>query len=366
MFNFRQLFDYVCKAAIAIPFVAVVGDYLVRGVFHAGLGDGVEPPTFIDTALACQSLTVLYVLGRAAFDRQFRQSKVGKALVSTVVVLSAVRMHPSCPPGRSPFDALGYVGKFAATESANLSDREYAVADSLGWRGRPTMWAVSAHARTRNMYVLQTEKYNAMLHCTWQCHYTQYENVSVALAFGNAHEAGSTRSDGTTVSIGDTIADRINNEVARRYGSELAPDYMNFFGAVTTSIAKVLVDKIRDKGVRLANKIPLVNQLTLLSNLHNYLTLDGCVISAPCDDICERAFNHSELAKAKEGEDYLSSLRPEEVEENYIKPLLYLLSTHNIRPADLLPPSELLALTTQAGPTWPRNLTSSVTIEEID
>ncbi|KYF51172.1 hypothetical protein BE08_40490 [Sorangium cellulosum] len=357
----QQYASYLSRAILAVPFVAIVGDYVVRGVLQIGLRREDEAPDLTGTVMACQSLLVLYTLGAMVLSRRFRQSREGRVLVATVVVTSAVRLHPSMPTGRSQYDAGRFLrNRVTAGDSAQLSVSEYQVADSLGLRGRPTMWLVSAQARTRNMFELETERYNALLHCTWQCHYTVYENETVALAFGNAHEASNVLTDGTVISIGDTIVDRINNEVARRYGAqiraEFGREYMNFFGAVTTCVAKALLDRVRDLGVRLLRRVPVVNQLTFLDRLHEFITLDGRIISTRCDDICRVAYDNHTLARAREGDDYLGSLTPDEVYTNYVRPLLFLLDAYQIRPEDILPPNELRALAQQAGGQWPARL----------
>lgn len=354
--------SWLSRAILAVPFVAVVGDYVIRGVLQVGLRDEDEAPDLVGTVLACQSLAVVYTLGAMVLSRRFRQSRTGQVLVSTVVITSAVRLHPSMPTGRTRFDPGRFLlSRVTGGDSNNLSISEYRVADSLGLRGRPTMWLVSAHARTRNMFELQTERYNALLHCTWQCHYAVYENVSVALAFGNAHEESNLRSDGTVVSIGDTIADRINNEVARRYGDriqrEFGREYMSFFGAVSTCVAKALVDRGRDLAVRQLRRVPVVNQFTFLDRLHEIITLDGRIISTRCDDICRVAYDNHTLARAREGDDYLEGLTPDEVYTNYVRPLLYLLDAYQLHPRDILPENELRALVRQASRRWPARLT---------
>lgn len=351
-------FDLLARILLAIPFVALVGDYVLSGVLYAR-SDEDEPPRLSDIVLLGHSLLVLYALGALLAGRRTR--------LNTAIAISGLARLPATrdPGGRQlvarPRSALDVVTRgqgFLARQSASLTVDEYSVADSLGVGGRALMLTVSAQARTRTMFITDVEQQNAINHCLWQCHYTMQGNTSVAVAFGNAHEAGN------PCAIGDTLADRINNEAARRFGATIRPDYVRFYGAVTTSIAKALVDIARDRARDLS-------RLAVLSNAHEWLTLEPLVIRTPCDDFCADAWREGWLSAARPSEDFFGRLNSTEVERRYLRQLMRLFEQYRVHPRDILPPDELEALRRQAADRWPElfeapRRRSSAQIEEID
>jgi len=182
---------------------------------------------------------------------------------------------------------------------------------------RFTPYALSSMKADR---IAQTEKANAMAHFNWQAYATINHGAEVAEQLGEYHERfekGRDQSGNKSEELPDSIADRINNALAR----VLVETYRDQMPGLDEQLALVSLHKAKLSADAWREKVTEDPRWSL-----KYIVPEDIV-----DKLFETSWEKGHLAQARPHEkDYIRDLSKEDFHERFIAPLANLWHTHGV------------------------------------
>jgi len=187
--------------------------------------------------------------------------------------------------------------------------------------------------------IVDEKKRNAMAHFLWQFNIQQMHGTSVTRFLANLHE---TEKPGP---LWDTIADKINNEIAFRRADAVRNEWSWLYHTTVLSmlVSKKMVDYLRDSifGPQ-------------WSGVHSWLSLSWLTPWEAANYAFEEEWNAGHLAQATTNDESFRKILSDKATANkyFLIPINYLYQTWGVRPADYLNTAEVNAL--QGVVDWPK------------